>query len=391
MPRLTTRYSPLQFSVVRIALGVYLMIYFLRLLPYSTILFSDQGMVTDITLNFTYPFTFWFIHYFTSPTTITFLLCVLILISVLFTFGIYRLCTAFLLWIGWLILFNLNNLTSDPSLAYVGLLLLVYAIVPKGEPLVLGQRFLVSDVSWYMPSIMYWGLWFILGLSFTNSGIEKFSSELWTSGTALYYFSTGPIALSNQFVGWISTWPIIVTATITWLVLYTQILAIVMVCFRKTRIIFWFITTGFFFIAIGVLDLFEVLIGMLLFYTFLIESRWGIKRKKLTIWIDEHCPICLYYAKVIKNEDFYDSITILNFSDTTLTYHLTPQEIAKMNAIVASNGTTLYTGSDAIIRSFIQLGGMWNFCYLLLVIPKKIREGAYHAFAKNRYCIGKCL
>lgn len=137
--QLKTAYSPLQFAGIRILLGGYLLYYFLQLLPHREELFSSLGMVPDVTVNTTYGISFWFISYFTSPGAISLLFFVLIATSILFSVGILRQVTALLLWVGWLILYNLNNLTIDPSLGFTGLLLLVFATVPSGEPLVLGR------------------------------------------------------------------------------------------------------------------------------------------------------------------------------------------------------------------------------------------------------------
>jgi hypothetical protein len=212
-------------------------------------------MVPDVTANSTYTISFWFISYFTSPGAVSLLFVVLIIASLLFTVGLLRQVMALILWGGWVILYNLNNLTVDPSLGFIGLLLLVFATVPCGEPLVLGKRFLLSTPAWRMPAITYWGIWFIFGMAFTVSGLEKFSSHIWTSGSAMGYFFSGPVGLSNQLVDWVITWPTFLHQLITWIVLYSQLLAVGMILFRKTRIILWLVLTGLFICATGFLDL----------------------------------------------------------------------------------------------------------------------------------------
>lgn len=390
MSRLTTLYSPLQFAGIRILLGLYLMFYFVQLLPYGAELFSSVGMVPDVTANTTYAVSSWFISYFTSPLAVLLVFLVLLVTSLLFTFGILRRLTALILWVGWVILFNLNNLTIDPSLGFIGLLLLVYATVPPGEPLVLGKRFLLSNATWHMPTITYWGIWLIFGLSFTTSGLEKFSSQIWTSGAAMGYFFTGPIALTNALVDWIMTWPTFIHKGITWVVLYSQLLAVGMIFFRKTRIMLWFIITGLFIAAIGILDLFEVLLGMLIFYLFLIEATWFQPRSSLVVWIDAECQICRYFAQVMKNEDVKNKISFSNFQDSTLLQHLTRQEILAMKEMVAFDGKKLYRGSDAVLRTCTQLGGMWTLVYILYLCPKPLRYYVYSLVATNRYRAGIC-
>ena len=44
-------YPPLQFAAFRIALGVYLTVYFLSIVPYAGELLSAEGVVPDVRLN----------------------------------------------------------------------------------------------------------------------------------------------------------------------------------------------------------------------------------------------------------------------------------------------------------------------------------------------------
>lgn len=388
--KLSTSYSPVQFSIVRIILGLYLTQYFIRLIPHGTLLFSEQGMISDITLNYTYPFTFWFIEHFTHPLSVTTLLIALTILAILFTLGIHRKIVAALLWCGWVILFNLNNLTNDPSLAFIGLLLLVFAATSNGEPMLWNHRFLPADKNWEMSAIIYWGMWFVLCASFTISGLEKFASEMWRSGDALLTFYTGPIALSNQFVTWIITWPAGLHQALTWITLYSQVFAFAFLFFKRTRILFLITTIFLFAASLPVLDLMEVLVGMLIFYFFLFDINWFQTNTHLTVWIDDNCPICRTFAAGVKGEDINNRITILPFSDASLMEHLSHQEIIAMKEMVAYDGEHIFRGDKAVIKSLTHLGGIWICSYILYVIPKRIRRYIYRKIAKNRRCLGIC-
>ncbi len=348
-------------------------------------------MIPDITQNYTYPVTSWFIHYFTSPSTVNALLLGLIFFAILLTVGLQRRLSALLLWFGWIILYNLNNLTHDPSLPFIGLLLLVFATVRSGEPFSWRKHFLTSDESFAVPSITYWGIWIIFCASFTISGVEKIiSSNIWESGYALTAFYNGPIAFSNNFVDWLLTWPDWIHRGMTWLILYSQVLALGMLWHRSTRFIFWSITTLSFAFSLLLLNLTEVLLGMLIFYFFLIESRWLQPKAPLTIWIDGDCPICLYFSKFLTSEDLNKKITIATFKDNSAKTILSEQEITEMNEMVASDGTRVYRGDAAIIRSVGALGGIWFAINILYALPKSIRVLLYKKIAKNRYCLSLC-
>ncbi len=176
----------------------------------------------------------------------------------------------------------------------------------------------------------------------------------------------------------------------TWLILYSQVLALGMLWHRSTRFIFWSITTLSFAFSLLLLNLTEVLLGMLIFYFFLIESRWLQPKAPLTIWIDGDCPICLYFSKFLTSEDLNKKITIATFKDNSAKTILSEQEITEMNEMVASDGTRVYRGDAAIIRSVGALGGIWFAINILYALPKSIRVLLYKKIAKNRYCLSLC-
>jgi hypothetical protein len=132
--------SAWQFACFRIVFGVYLAIHFATLLPHGAELFSDQGVLADAALNLTHglfpdPLDVW-----GTPRFVTVFLLVLLGLAVAFALGLARRSVALLLWFGWAALFNRNNLIANPSIPYVGLLLLLTALVPPGEPLAPGSR-----------------------------------------------------------------------------------------------------------------------------------------------------------------------------------------------------------------------------------------------------------
>src|SRR5690606_34884204 len=97
------------------------------------------------------------------------------------------------LWFGWAALFNRNNLISNPGVPYVGLLLLMIAIVPDGEPGRWRGR-PVAPGDWFMPAAVWRGVWFLLAAGYTFSGLAKLGSPSWVDGTALHHLISNPLA-----------------------------------------------------------------------------------------------------------------------------------------------------------------------------------------------------
>src|SRR6266496_3696391 len=44
-----------------------------------------------------------------------------------------------------------------------------------------------------------------------------------------------------------------------------------------------------------------------------------------------------------------------------------------------------YEKSDAILRILGHLGGLWSFSRICRIVPKRVRDAGYSAFARRRY------
>lgn len=128
-------YGPTQFALYRIVLGIYLTIHFAQLLPVGTEIFSNEGVIKNATILPSYGKMPVFLLDYDSPTVVMIFLISLILCSLLFTFGIYRRLCSLWLYYGWMSLLNRNPLISNPSIGYIGWLLLACSAIPKGERL----------------------------------------------------------------------------------------------------------------------------------------------------------------------------------------------------------------------------------------------------------------
>ena len=182
--------SSRQFAIFRIALGTYLAVHFLALIPYGGEVFSDRGALADARLNFTYGIFPNLLEHFDSPAVVTAFLAILVILSLTFAAGFFRHIIAVLLWYGWACLFNRNNLISNPSIPYIGLLLLLTVCVPSGESLNRKQ----TNYSWHFPIMVYWTAWILMAAGYSFSGWMKLQSPSWIDGTALFHVLHNPLA-----------------------------------------------------------------------------------------------------------------------------------------------------------------------------------------------------
>lgn len=389
MWQLEKKYSPHQFSIFRILLGFYLIVYFIRLIPFGTELFSSNGMVENVLMNWTsgvLPI----IVYLTHPVFITCLLSIMVILSISLVLGLFRRTSAILLWIGWMLLLNMNNFTGDPSLPFVGLLLLSLAVIPTGEPFSFSNKIfkVKNPKAWFMPSILYWGIWIVFGISFTLSGVEKLMSPAWYGGTAALLLYQGPFAFHNIFTDILRNLSLWFNKFTTWIILYSQLLGLPSLFFNRTRLLFWSITTVLFVFSLLLLKLTDVLIAMLLFYFFIMDSTWFQKKhKKYSVFLDNTCSLCNGFGKFISDEDLNHRYKIESFQGEAIKRILTEKEIVDIKAMVLVDNRNIYRGADAFIHSVANLGGIWISAKILFLFPRKIRDTLYQYISTRRHGI----
>ena len=178
------------FSFFRILFGAYLCIHLAMLIPYASEIWSSDGILPEASFNLTNGVFPNILNYFDSPLQVTLFVCILTICSIFITIGYKRALFAFILWYGWVCLFDRNNLISNPGIPFVGWLLLCCSLIPSGEGLSVSK----VKKDWKLPKILFIGAWVIMAVSYTLSGIDKFNSPSWFDGTAILHLLNNPRA-----------------------------------------------------------------------------------------------------------------------------------------------------------------------------------------------------
>jgi len=369
-------YSPFQFAFFRIILGLFLAISFLRLIPYASELWSDHGMIPNASTNLTYG---WFpdiLNHYDSPFMVYCFIGILFILSILFTLGIYRRLTAFLLWYGWVCLFNRNNLVAHPGYPFISWFLLVYTVVPAGESLSLGKK---RDPNWEMPKVIWIGCWIILAIGYSYSGIEKImDSPSWRNGYAVKFVLDSILARDYFLTNWVRSAPAIVLKIFNEYFLFLECLYVPLCLFKRTRMYAWI---GMVLAHISILllvDITDVSLIMILIHLFLFDSSWikpKGKRKNQIIFYDNNSAWCNSFVNVIKQEDRTHVFKVAPLQKTSSDKNVS-------DSIILSNDTVKQNKSTAVINIFTALGGGWYFMKLLLVCPRYIRDKIYELVAE---------
>ena len=120
-----------QYSAFRVVFGAYLAAHFAGLLPYVPELFSSSGMLADARLSPLYPLFPNPLFWLDAPAFVVALLAAGLGLSLCFAIGLRDRACALALWFVWACLFTRNPLIANPSLPFVGWLLLAHAALPR--------------------------------------------------------------------------------------------------------------------------------------------------------------------------------------------------------------------------------------------------------------------
>ena len=262
--------TPQQFAVFRIVFGVYLTCHFVALVPYAAELFSRAGMLGDARLNFTYGLLPNPLEHWDSPAFATAFVAALAVLSTAFTVGFCRRFDAVALWFGWACLFNRNNLIINPSLAYVGMLLLLSVIVPAGEPF---SATGAKKETWTFPAGTYWAAWTLLAVGYAFSGWTKLQSPSWLDGSALEHVLNNPLArpgfARDAMLRFPNALQLLTCATLALELLFLPL------SFQRTlRLLAWSAMCSLHVGILLVVDFADLSIGMLMVHLFTFDAGW---------------------------------------------------------------------------------------------------------------------
>lgn len=270
-----------QFAWFRLVFGAYLAVHFAHLVPWGPELFSHAGVLASAELNPTYgilpnPLAWW-----DTPTFVTAFLLGLTALAVMFAVGLWRVPVALLLWYGWACLFNRNVLISNPSIPYVGLLLLLTALVPATEPRKpwTGR----SQDGFYVPGAVYWTAWFLMAAGYSFSGLVKASSPSWVDGSAFWHVVQNPLARDGILRDLSLAAPSWTFRAATWSTLALETMFLPLALWRWTRPVIWVALVGMHIGIIALVSFADLSAGMLMLHFFTFDRRWPAMARRLFV------------------------------------------------------------------------------------------------------------
>ena len=262
--------SSKQFAIFRLVFGIYLAVHFVTLIPYAAELFSNRGVLADARLNLTFGILPNLLEHYDSPAFVTGFLIALSILAAAFALGVLRRAIAVLLWYGWACLFDRNNLINNPSIPYVGMLLLLTTLVPSGETLTRTP----NERSWEFPAMVYWTASILMAAGYSFSGWMKLHSPSWIDGTALYHVLNNPLARPGVARDVLLAVPPWCLHLATWGSLGAELLFLPLSLWRQTRMLMWCALVTMNVAILFVINFADLTIGMLMIHLFTYDPAW---------------------------------------------------------------------------------------------------------------------
>ncbi len=381
-------YSPYQFSLFRIILGIYLTIHFILLIPYGTEIWSNLGILPEASLNLTHGYFPNFLNHFDDPWMVQGFIGLAVMLSILFTFGIKRQLVAIGLWYVWVCLFDRNNLISNPGIPFIGWLLLCSACISAGEPWPIRRQ--PKNQKWVFPKIIFIGAWVIMALSYSISGLDKLMAPSWQDGTALFHLLENPLARDWWFREGLLMLPMPVLKIMTWGILALEILFLPLTIFKKTRKWVWMTMIGMHLGILLVIDFADLTLGMLMIHWFTFDGRW-FKAKTSEkdaypniVFFDGVCGVCDRFIRFLMREDRSDTFAFAPLQGKTAAAILPIPQEEQLTTMRYLSDEKIWERSDAVLKIMSHLGGIWKVAVVFQAVPKTWRDGLYDYVAERR-------
>jgi len=376
----------------RALLGTYLCIHFLHLLPWSAELFSSEGVLPDGRLSPVFAF---FPNVYAiddGPWFVCATIAVSAVAAIAFAVGRFDRLAALWMWLVLASLFGRNPLILNPSMPYVGFMLLAHLFVPAGPYGSLSARGRPDpDGQWTLPGSVFLAAWVVLALSYSYSGYTKLLSPSWVAGDSIEYVLQNPLArpwVLRDFLLWL---PPIFLKLLTWTVLYVELLFAAIALWSGARPWVWLAMLVIQFAFLFLLNFADLTIGMLLFHLLTFDPKWIPARPfkhDEVLYYDGGCAMCHGFVRFLLAEERSGT---LRFAPLQGAHFQASVPESKRNGlpdslVLRTSDGTLHLRSDAVIMVMDALGGLWTgMARLLRLVPPPLRNAAYDLVGASRY------
>ena len=384
-----------QYSLFRVFLGVYLLVHFAMLLPWGAELFSNEGVLPDAALS---PVLYAFPNVLAlsdGPAFVTALLAIGVVASALLALGWRDRLAALVLWYLWASLFGRNPLISNPGLPYVGLLLVVHALLPSAAYGSLAARGRVDPAGdWRMDRRLFAVVWVLMAVGYTYSGATKLVSPSWVDGTAIARVLENPLARPGGLNDLILALPEGALKLLTWGALGIELLFAPLALVRRLRPWLHVSMLAMHLSLIALIDFADLSLGMVALHLFTFDPRWVRPRGGVgepeRIFYDGTCGLCHGFVRFVLSEDTAPAFRFATLQGEAFEKAVSKEERAEIpdSVVVQTRDGRLLLRSSAVVHVLGRLGGAWRILgALLALVPRPLRDLGYDGVATVRHRI----
>ena len=384
-----------QYSLYRAALGAYLFVHFAALVPWGTEVFSDRGVLPDAAaspLFRVFPNLFWLAD---GPAFVTGVLAVAAALALALAAGWHDRVAAVLLWFVWASLFGRNPLISNPSLPYVGLLLLVHAGLPSGAAAPYGAWSMRGRLDpgggWRLPRALHRVAWLLMSVGYSYSGFTKLMSPSWRDGTALERVLANPLARPDGPGALLARAPDALLRAATFGALAFELSFVLLAMSRRLRPLAWGAMLAMHLGLILLIDFADLSLGMVLLHAFTFDPAWLRPRRGREpelVFYDGACGLCHRTVRFgLAEDEGGAAFRFAPLQGTTFAELVPEEERATLpdSILLRRDDGALLQRSDAIAHMLLALGGAWRALgHLLRLVPRPLRDLAYDGVARVR-------
>ena len=245
-------------------------------------------------------------------------------------------------------------------------------------------------------TLAFLGLLVLLGMVYYGAALQQ-TGETWQDGSALWYalhvdrWTSGIGVSLRDSAGLLSAW----TKALWAAQLIVVPLAIIPLARQITRpiaiaaMVFHALTFGLLF-TYGMYG-WSLLAASALLIPSELWARWSKPNRKLDVYYDDDCGVCLWFARLLKRVDARGNITFLPNSGE-LPDRVSDEVAEKTMLVVDAKGNV---SKDALAWSHIMLscGPLLRLFGVLLRVPgiTQLARFGYYKFADNRFAISEAF
>lgn len=385
---MTNEWTGGQYSVFRVLLGLYLLIDFLHLAPWASEVFSSGGMLPQASLSPLTRASPNVLAFFDAPLFVTGLCLSAALAAIALAIGSFDRIAALWIWYVLACLFGRNPLIQNPSLPYLGWMLLFHAACPPapyGSMAALGR--IEALTRWRMPPPLFAAAWIVLSMSYSYSGCTKLASPTWVSGDTVTAVLNNPLARDWIVRDLVLALPPVLLKLVTWFILYLEVLFAPLCLSRRLRPWAWL---GMLIVQLGfavLLNFPDLTMAMLLVHLLTFDPAW-IKGQRLAgtiVFFDGDCALCHGFVRFLMAEDRAHVLQFAPLNGATCARDVGARHDLPVSMIVCTGRGRLLVEDSALLHLLAGLGGLWRLIGgLLCVVPHPCRRLLYRAIGDRR-------